>query len=139
MREALLTVAAATVAAITAGGGQREIPVWDGTLPPPESVLGNNCNVAAVSGLRRERRLLVRAGPGREYPAVASLRLGARVFVCNEATRPRRSGAREWLGVAFAASGRPCTGATAEGLDIRRSVRCRTGWISSEWVTVISG
>lgn len=138
MRRAFLAAAAVAVALTAApvGAERRAMPVWSGTLPPPESVMGNDCNHAVVSGLRGDRRLRVRSGPGPGYPATGSLRAGTRIFVCNEASRGRENAGHEWLGVAFAGAGRPCTGATANGLDIRRSVRCRTGWVRSEWVTV---
>ena len=138
MRQAVLFVAAALLAA-PAHAQQHEMPVWDGNAPPPGSVTGYNCNVAVVTGLSGQGRLLVRSGPGPRYRVIGRLEAGATIFVCNEARGRRENGGRYWLGVAFAAEGKPCTGAAPEGLDIRRSVRCRTGWVSRDWVTIISG
>lgn len=143
MRGSVVAGAVALGAALAGADGaeprRRELPVWDANLPSPESLTGNNCNVAVVRGLRHERRLLVRAGPGANYPVTGSLRGGTTVFTCNEASRRPENGGRRWLGVAFAGPGKPCNEAGADGLEVRRSVHCRTGWVGADWVTILSG
>jgi hypothetical protein len=141
MKGTIIAAAAAALGAVTVAKAaeQNELPVSDRSLQPRESVKGDNCNVAVVSGLRPERQLLVRSGPGPSYPVIGRLAGGTSVFTCNEASRLTENGGRRWLGLAFAGPGKSCAKATAAGLDIQRSVDCHTGWVAAEWVTIISG
>lgn len=122
--------------ALAGQGPAQEVRVWSGSLPPPESVMGNNCNVAAVRRLAPGSRLTVRRGPGPGYAAKDHLPSGTQVFTCNEY---RDAQGRRWDGIAYRAKGKPCRGATKDGLDIPLSRGCRTGWVSSTRIEVISG
>jgi hypothetical protein len=116
----------------------QSVPVWSGSLPPPESVKGNYCNVAAISA-KRGARVFVRSAPRQSAPIVGVVKSGMRVFTCNEAMYWKDNRHRAWLGIAYRSGGLPCSGAVADGLDIRLSTRCKTGWVDDRWVTVISG
>jgi len=118
--------------------GWRQRPVWDGTLPPAVSVRGNLCNVAVITGLPRGR-VFVRNGPSQSSRPSDAIEIGTRVYVCNSARYWNDNRSREWFGIAYRSSGKPCRGATNEGLDVRLSRQCRTGWVNDQWVTVLSG
>jgi hypothetical protein len=139
VKEAFILAIAGTFVALTGPVDRRSMPVWDGSLPPAESVKGNDCNVAKVVSSIRSRHLLVRAGPGPAYPAVGRLRPRIVVFVCNEASGRPENGRQHWFGLAYVGPGKPCTGATSNGLDVRRSRNCRSGWVDAHWITLISG
>ena len=114
------------------------MPVWDGTLPPADSVKGNDCNVAEVSGLPKGR-IFVRERPSQSSKATDALPTGKRVFVCNSARYWRNHTSYEWLGIAYQAPGKSCSGASRRGLDVRLTRACRTGWVDGRWVTVLTG
>jgi len=114
----------------------QSMPVWDGRLPPRESVKGNYCNVATIAA-KPGARLFVRAGPGRSAAIVGMVKAGARVFTCNAVMYWKNNRHRAWVGIAYRAGGRPCSGAVPDGLDIRLSTRCETGWVNDRWVTVL--
>lgn len=114
--------------------GPPALPVWDGSLPPSQSVKGNYCNVARIVSRKDSA---VRDGPGGQYPVVDEMPAGSQVFTCNERWEGERK--QLWYGVAYASLRKPCTGALDIGLDIRLSRNCRTGWIRAEAVGVISG
>ena len=118
------------IVSIASSSHQQVIPVWSGSLPPTESIKGNRCNTGVVRGIRPARHLLVRAGPGKAHAPTDRLTTGERIYICNE------SGV--WLGVVYRRSGFPCKGAQ-EGLDIRQSVKCRSGWVHRDWIEAISG
>jgi hypothetical protein len=126
-----LPLAALSMLLLQSAGPPSPVPVWSGSLPPPGSVRGNFCNVAVVTGLRPSRHLLVRAGPGTTYSRVDRLAAGEQVYTCN--------GRREWIGVVYRRPGFPCDGAAPQGLDIRLSTECRSGWVHRNWVEIITG
>ena len=116
----------------------QSVPVWNGSLPPPESVKGNYCNVATISA-KPGARIFVRAAPRQSAAIVGMVKSDMRVFTCNAAMYWKDNRHRAWVGLAYRSGGLPCNGAVADGLDIRLSRRCKTGWVNDRWVTVISG
>jgi len=112
--------------------------VWTGKLPPAGSVKGNNCNVAVIGGLQGDH-VYVRQGPSRSFRASDAIAVGTRVYVCNTARYGRGSAGGAWLGIAYHSANKPCDGATKDGLDVRLSRQCSTGWVHEQWVTVLGG
>ena len=118
------------IALLVLGAAQSSVPVWSGSLPPPNSVHGNLCNLAVVSGLRSSR-LQVRSGPGMRFQRIDALGEGARVYTCN--------GSGEWLGVAYGRPGMTCGSRENVGLDIAQTLTCRSGWVHRRWIEIITG
>jgi hypothetical protein len=124
----MVRIALAALVTLAAAGShvQGTVPVLDGTLPPPESVKGDSCNVGRV-----QSPAWVRAGPGRPYRAVDKLGRGTTVYVCNETAL--------WYGIAYRGPGRECGGATLLGLNVRLSTGCRTGWVPKHTLEILTG
>lgn len=117
--------------AIALLGFAQHLPVWSGT--------GYKCNLAVVAG-NRGRHVFVRRAPKGTAPVSDVLAGGARIYVCDESVYWLSRERRAWLGIAYRANGKPCSGAIGdEGLAVGLSSRCRTGWISDRRVTIISG
>ena len=103
-------------------------------LEPAPSIHGNYlCNYARV---RNDGPTKIRAGYSRNARVTAVLAKGTRVYVCDEA---RDASDQWWLEVFFRKPGRPCAGGTDQGLRVRLSGRCASGWVKQDAVEVISG
>lgn len=121
---------------ILASMGGQTVAVWDGELAPPLSVKGEYCNIAVI---RSQRPLIVRAGPGRIFAKIGSVPRGSIVYTCSERADRRVGYDRFWLGIAYKANGKPCTGAEAQGLPFQLSAQCQTGWVERDWVETLTG
>lgn len=125
----IVVFAVTSVALLMARPQAATVPVWDGSLAPPKSVEGEICNLAVITA---GKPIAVRNGPGSGYRTVATLSVGATVYTCND-------WGRHWTGVAYRSPDRSCEGATPDGIDIRLTPRCGSGWVPTNRVEILSG
>jgi hypothetical protein len=90
------------------------------------------CNLARVDKLQAGSFLSVHSAPSASSRSIASLKPGAFVYIGDET--------RHWYKVFYGDAKIACgPDLPATGLDIRKATTCRSGWVSKEWITVISG
>lgn len=122
-------VSLASVALLAASRPTSVVPIWDGSLAPPASVKGELCNVAVITP---GKPVSVRNGPGAGYEAGSVLVAGTPVYTCN-------SWGRRWVGIAYPSAALPCKGALPDGIDVRLTRECESGWAPSNRVEILSG
>lgn len=87
------------------------------------------CNFARVQ--THGSRLTVWTEPGGLGKQVERLVNGAVVYVCDESGN--------WYRVAFGRDGEPCSVVRNEGWPTDDTQPCRRGWVSRDWIDLISG
>lgn len=129
----LLAAPLAAVAAAAAPAG-RPAPVPVTVASEPE--LDACPSYATVTGLRREGFLAVRNGPGTGYEQVDTFHAGDAFFIC------ATSKDGKWFGIVYPPADdadRDCE-VGANGTAPRAYAGpCRSGWVHSNWVTIIAG
>lgn len=87
------------------------------------------CNFARVQ--THGSPLEVWTKPGGLGDPVERLANGAVVYVCDESGN--------WYRIAFGRDGEPCSVVRNQGWPTDDTQTCRSGWVSREWIEVISG
>lgn len=103
--------------------------IFQGSVPAaPYTGKPYLCNFSKVKNLRPESYLNVRSGAGVRFRKIDRLRNGMEVYICNERG--------DWYQVFY---GGPCGPTSSKGLDVQKTTECKSGWVNSNWIDVISG
>ena len=89
------------------------------------------CNFAKITVPSASRSAIVHAHPRSGSSQRDRLPSGQVVYVCDET--------RYWYQIFYGPSGTPCGSSATDSLDVREARKCKSGWISSRWVDVLSG
>ena len=89
------------------------------------------CNLATAYRLTDRQTLKARVSPSARSTIVARLSEGDILYVCDD-----RAG---WLHVYFGGSEGPCFRTYDNGLRFRDALKCRSGWVRSNHVNILSG
>ena len=126
---AALGVGLVGLCAVCPGGPGERVPVMVGGEPEIDA-----CgSIGTVSGLRAEpgNFLAVRQGPGTEYPSLATLPLGAHLWLCDT-----RQG---WYGVVFGTPGQDCGVASPRSQRVAYDGPCSSGWVAKQYISISAG
>ena len=91
---------------------------------------GPYCNHATIV-FPKDRRAVLRNGPGARRPVRGTILTGATVYTCDEQDR--------WVQVFYPSAGLPCKGGRPLGLPRKLSRFCQSGWIERRYVDTITG
>jgi uncharacterized protein YgiM (DUF1202 family) len=89
------------------------------------------CNYAKVYHVKTGSYLSVRSGPGVRFARVDRLQAGRTVYICDEHG--------EWYKVCYGGPDTPCGLESTGGLDVSKTVGCKSGWVDRKWIDVLSG
>ena len=132
MRRAIWPVLIFALAGATAPG-QPEKPVMIGGVPDLDACLSNG----QVTGLdpRGDNFLSVRSKPSTKARELDRLRAGMVVWACDE------SGSGDWTGIIYSPPGRTVECGVGTPAPRHQAYRgpCRSGWVSSRYLTIIAG
>jgi hypothetical protein len=117
------TILALLVVAVQPGSLQTNKPINSYNAPYV-------CNFAKVFHLKAGHYLAVRSDRDPHSSKIDKLQAGTVVYICDET---------EYLyKVYYEDSNGSCPG-SSEGLDVRKTSHCKTGWVNKNWIDVISG
>jgi hypothetical protein len=89
------------------------------------------CNYARVRELKPGRHLTVRSRPGIKSKKIDRLSAGKNTYICNET--------QDWFEVFYSDRDGACYAPSSRGLDEQKAKSCQSGWVSKQWIDVISG
>lgn len=107
------------------------------SLSKPPRYSGGECNLAQIDYLGRDSSVPVYAGPSTGFVQLGELKKGDMVYTCG--------GGREWYNVYFSPPGGPCSERLAgvpierAGLPEETAVTCKSGWVESKFINILSG
>ena len=89
------------------------------------------CNYAKVYQLADGTKLSVHTTASNKSAKIDSLPNGAVVYTCDETS--------SWTQIFYGTVDKPCKAGTPNGLPEIQRTDCRSGWVQSKWINVISG
>ena len=101
----------------------------------PDRIFNNNgpyrCNYAKVNHLQPGSHLTVRLRPSLRSRMVDKLADGAHVYICDEHA--------DWYKVFYGGRDAPCGTEFSNGIEQRKTLDCKSGWVNRNWIDVTSG
>ena len=89
------------------------------------------CNYAKIYHLTAGHYVNVRSGPSPQSPIIDKLEAGTVVYTCDAQG--------DWDKVFYRAANGSCGMESSDGLDVRKTAHCKTGWIIDKWIDILSG